>query len=45
MLRYLLPAVAWLVLAPVAAAADKMNVLFIAVDDMNNDLGCTGTRS
>ena len=27
---------------PAARAADRPNVLFIAVDDMNNDLGCYG---
>jgi len=35
-------AIALLCLCPIALAAERINVLFIAVDDMNNDLGCYG---
>lgn len=42
MMRFALPLVAFLVAGPPVVAAEKMNVLFIAVDDMNNDLGCYG---
>jgi len=42
MLRDILSTVALLVAASGAVAAEKMNVLFIAVDDMNNDLACYG---
>ena len=34
-----------LMLAPLAAAADRPNVLFIAVDDLNDWINCMGGRS
>lgn len=42
MFRHLLVAAVLLAFGPPALAAEAMNVLFIAVDDMNNDLGCYG---
>lgn len=40
----LIPALILSTIAWPAMAADKPNVLFIAVDDMNNDLGCYGHK-
>jgi iduronate 2-sulfatase len=41
-LRCLSLLIALLLSSHVASAAPRLNVLFIAVDDMNNDLGCYG---
>ena len=34
-----------LMLVPLAAAADRPNVLFIAIDDLNDWVNCMGGRS